>query len=53
MERNEGFYWVKGFKWDEYPRWFVAHWMLDGWWYDNDDFSDDCFVEIDEKMIVR
>ena len=51
--RQEGFYWVKGFKWSENPRWFIAQWMLNGWWYDGDDFDDDSMLEIDERLIVR
>jgi hypothetical protein len=53
MNRLEGFYWVKGYKWSENPRWFVAHWQLGSWWYDGDDYSDESMLEIDETLIIR
>jgi hypothetical protein len=53
MERTEDFYWVKGYKWSDEARWFIAHWTLGSWWSDGDDFDDNAFNEIDETPIVR
>jgi len=53
MIRTEGFYWVKGYKWSDEPRWFIVQWLLNSWWSDGDDFDDDAFIEIDETLIVR
>jgi hypothetical protein len=53
MKREDGYYWVLGYKWSDKPFWHVAHWMFNSWYYDGDDFDDDSMIEIDEKQIVR
>jgi len=51
--RQEGFYWVKGYKWSENPRWFIAEWTLGSWWCHGDDYDDDSMLKIDETQIIR
>lgn len=54
MKREPGYYWVK-------PKpnaqvsgeWMVMHWTGTCFWYEDEDYHDDNFEEIDERRIER
>lgn len=50
MDREIGYYWVK---WKESENWFISYWCGNAFWVNGDDFSEDCFGEIDERQIKR
>jgi len=51
--REEGYYWVRGFVWNERTNWEIARWDGNGFWIDGDDFDETSMVEIDENQITR
>lgn len=52
IERNPGYYWVHGLTWGN-PSWFITQWRGNMFWSDGDDYSEDCFIEINKNIILR
>ncbi len=50
--RVHGYYWCFGNKCYHQKTWKIYYWN-GMFWEDVDDFSEDCFEEIDEKQIIR
>lgn len=51
--REPGYYWCYGNKCYQTKRWKIYWWDGHMFWEDGDDFSEDCFEEIDERQIKR
>jgi hypothetical protein len=51
--REFGYYWVFGNACFPNKIWKIYYWDGDYFWNDGDDFSEDCFEEINERQIVR
>jgi hypothetical protein len=51
--RKEGYYWTYGNKCFDIKEWSIYYWNGNYFWADGDDFSEECFEQIDEKEIVR
>ena len=53
IKREPGYYWCYGNKCYQNKRWKIYWWSGHMFWEDGDDFSEDCFEEIDERQITR
>lgn len=53
--RKEGYYWVYLFSPKNFSHegWEVSRWDGISFWYNNQPYSEDCFKEINEQMIVN
>lgn len=52
--RNTGYYWCYNNKvYKDADKWRIYYWDGNNFWDDGDDFSADCFEQIDEREITR
>ena len=52
-KRNLGYYWVYGPTWADRKRWMIYYWDGNYFWNGGEDFSEDCFIEVDENKLTR